>query len=139
MAMAQDGLVPALFARVHTKYRTPHLATAICGITVAALAGLFPLSILVQLVSVGTLIVFIAVAMSVIVLRRTEPARARPFRTPFVPVVPILGTVVCVVLLAMFPLRTWSVYLFWLALGLSIYFVYGARSALRLRAQLQSS
>lgn len=139
MAMAQDGLVPAAFARVHAKYRTPQLATTICGLSVAALAGLFPLSILVQLVSVGTLIVFIAVALSVLVLRRTDPARPRPFRAPFVPAVPVLGMLICAALLSVIPLRTWSVYLFWLALGLSIYFIYGARSALRLRAQVQTS
>jgi APA family basic amino acid/polyamine antiporter len=88
----------------------------------------------VQLVSVGTLIVFIAVALSVIVLRRVDPERPRPFRTPFVPVVPIGGMLICIVLLAIVPLRTWTVYLIWLALGLSIYWIYGSRSAVRLRA-----
>jgi APA family basic amino acid/polyamine antiporter len=105
----------------------------ICGLAVATLAGLFPLSILVQLVSVGTLMVFIAVALAVMVLRRDDPDRPRPFRTPFVPFAPIAGILVCGYLLTGIPLRTWTVYLIWLALGISLYLAYGARSAARLR------
>ncbi len=135
MAMGVDGLVPAAFARVHPRFRTPHLGTMICGLSVALLAGLFPLSILVQLVSVGTLMVFIAVSLSAMVLRRVDPGRPRPFRTPWVPIVPIAGILVCVILLTLIPLRTWAVYGIWVTLGLSIYLVYGARSAAQLRAQ----
>jgi basic amino acid/polyamine antiporter, APA family len=134
MAMGRDGLVPPAFARVHARFHTPYWGTLICGLSVAALAGLFPLSILVQLVSVGTLMVFIAVALSVIVLRRTNPQRPRPFRTPFVPAVPVLGALLCVYMLTAIPLRTWAVYGIWLILGLSIYLAYGRRSGLRLRS-----
>jgi basic amino acid/polyamine antiporter, APA family len=134
MAMSRDGLVPPVFARVHPRFRTPHWGTLICGLSVAVLAGLFPLSILVQLVSVGTFFVFIAVAVSVLVLRRTDPDRHRPFRTPFVPLVPIAGLLICGGLLASIPLRTWAVYGIWVALGISIYLAYGGRSAARLRA-----
>jgi APA family basic amino acid/polyamine antiporter len=134
MAMGHDGLVPAAFSRVHARFHTPYWGTVICGLSVATLAGLFPISILVQLVSVGTLIVFIAVALSVIVLRRTAPDRPRPFRTPFVPLVPIAGILICAGLLVAIPQRTWMVYLIWLALGLSIYVTYGWRSSIRLRA-----
>jgi APA family basic amino acid/polyamine antiporter len=133
MAMSHDGLVPPVFARVHPRYRTPHWGTLICGLSVAVLAGLFPLSILVQLVSVGTFFVFIAVAISVLVLRRTDPDRHRPFRTPFVPLVPIAGLLICVGLLTAIPLRTWAVYGIWVTLGISIYLAYGRRSAGRLR------
>jgi basic amino acid/polyamine antiporter, APA family len=133
MAMSHDGLVPPVFARVHPRFRTPHWGTLICGLSVAVLAGLFPLSILVQLVSVGTLIVFIAVAVSVLVLRRTDPDRHRPFRTPFVPLVPIAGLLICGYLLTGIPLRTWAVYGIWVTLGISIYLAYGGRSAGRLR------
>jgi basic amino acid/polyamine antiporter, APA family len=133
MAMSDDGLVPPVFARIHPRHRTPHWGTLICGLTVAILAGLFPLSILVQLVSVGTLMVFIAVAVSVMALRRDDPDRARPFSTPFVPVVPIAGILVCAAILIGVPLRTWMVYLVWLALGIALYLTYGARSAARLR------
>jgi basic amino acid/polyamine antiporter, APA family len=100
---------------------------------VAVLAGLFPISILVQLVSVGTLIVFMAVAASVLVLRRADPDRHRPFRTPFVPFVPIGGFLICGGLLFSIPLSTWAVYGIWVTLGISIYLGYGGRSAGRLR------
>jgi APA family basic amino acid/polyamine antiporter len=133
MAMSRDGLVPRAFARVHTRFRTPYRGTVICGLGVATLAGLFPLSILVQLVSVGTLIVFIAVALSVIVLRHTDPELPRPFRTPLVPYVPLAGILVCVGLLALIPPRTWAVYGIWFIIGISIYLVYGERSAARQR------
>ena len=133
MAMGQDGLVPPVFARVHPRFRTPYWGTLLCGLSVAVLAGLFPLSILVQLVSVGTLIVFMAVAVSVLVLRRADPDRHRPFRTPFVPFVPIAGLLVCGYLLTVIPLRTWAVYGIWITLGISIYLGYGGRSAGRLR------
>jgi basic amino acid/polyamine antiporter, APA family len=139
MAMGRDGLVPAAFARVHLRFRTPYWSTMICGVSVAVLAGLFPLSILVQLVSVGTLLVFIAVAFSVIVLRRADPGRPRPFRTPFVPYVPIAGILLCAYMLSGIPLRTWSVYGFWLVLGSSIYLIYGGRSAARLRSAAAAS
>jgi basic amino acid/polyamine antiporter, APA family len=133
MAMGRDRLVPAAFARVHARFGTPYWSTLMCGLCVAVLAGLFPLSILVQLVSVGTLIVFIAVAFSVVVLRQTDPHRVRPFRTPLVPYVPTAGILICGYLLTGIPLRTWAVYGFWFVLGCSIYLVYGGRSAARHR------
>jgi len=133
MAMGKDGLVPPAFSRVHARFHTPYWGTVICGLSVATLAGLFPISILVQLVSVGTLIVFVAVALSVIVLRHVDSDRPRPFRTPFVPLVPIAGILICAGLLVAIPQRTWTVYLIWLVLGLSIYVAYGRRSSVRLR------
>ena len=133
MAMSRDGLVPPVFARVHPRFRTPYWGTVICGLSVAVLAGLFPLSILVQLVSVGTLIVFIAVAVSVLLLRKTDPERHRPFRTPLVPLVPVGGLLICGYLLTGIPLHTWAVYGIWVTLGISIYVGYGGRSANRLR------
>jgi len=135
LAMGRDGLLPPGFARLHPRFRTPHWGTVACGAAVAALAGLFPLSILVQLVSVGTLFVFIAVALSVIILRRTDPSRPRPFRTPLVPLVPMLGSLVCAYLLTGIPLRTWAVYGLWMMLGVSIYATYGRRWAAGLRAK----
>jgi APA family basic amino acid/polyamine antiporter len=133
MAMGRDGLVPPVFARVHPRFHTPHWGTMICGLSVAILAGLFPLSILVQLVSVGTFTVFIAVAVSVLVLRHTDPHLHRPFRTPFVPFVPIAGVLICGGLLFVIPLHTWMVYGIWVTLGVALYMAYGGRSARRLR------
>ncbi|MGH3430742.1 MAG: APC family permease, partial [Terriglobales bacterium] len=135
MAMGRDGLIPAAFARVHARFHTPHWATVVCGLAVAALAGLFPLAILVQLVSVGTLIVFVAVALVVIVLRRTNPGHLRPFRTPLVPLVPIAGMLVCAYLLVGIPVQTWAVYGLWMGLGACVYLAYGCKSAARLRAK----
>jgi APA family basic amino acid/polyamine antiporter len=134
LAMSRDGLVPRSFASVHARHHTPYRGTIICAFAVAALSGLFPLSVLVQLVSVGTLIVFIGVALSVIVLRRTDPDRHRPFRTPWVPYVPVAGILVCLFLLANIPGRTWAVYAVWFVIGSSIYLLHGARAAARHRA-----
>lgn len=139
MAMGRDGLVPPIFCRVHPRYHTPHWGTLICGLSVAILAGLFPLSILVQLVSVGTFIVFIAVAVSVLMLRRSDPERHRPFRTPFVPFVPLAGLLICCGLLILIPLRTWLIYGIWIALGFTIYLGYGQRSALGFRTAMRES
>src|SRR6202000_415054 len=97
------------------------------------LAGLFPLSILVQLVSVGTLVVFIAVALSVIVFRTTDPEGKRGFWPPWVPFVPIAGILVCIGLLAYIPFKTWAVYGIWFVIGSSIYLLYGGRAAARRR------
>jgi basic amino acid/polyamine antiporter, APA family len=134
MAMGRDALLPPFFARVHPRFRTPYSSTLVCALSVALLAGLFPLAVLVQLVSVGTLVVFITVAVSVIVLRKTDPNRPRPFRTPFVPVVPAMGALVCAYLLIGIPLRTWMIYGAWVLLGSFVYAAYGRRSA-ELRAK----
>lgn len=129
MSMARDRLLPEYIGRVHPRFRTPSIATLICGISVATLAGLFPLSILVQLVSAGTLVIFISVAIVVLVLRRREPARARPFRAPFVPAVPIGAILICAYLLSGLPLTTCVNYLLWMGIGMLIYFLYGKRFA----------
>ncbi len=129
LAMGRDGLLPAVFARVSERYGTPSWGTAACGIAVALLAGLFPLSVLIQLVSVGTLCVFIVVSLGVIVLRHTDPGRHRPFRAPMVPLLPSTGMLLCGYLLIGIPAVTWRLYCIWLALGLCLYTLYGRRSA----------
>jgi APA family basic amino acid/polyamine antiporter len=133
MAMGRDGLVPEAMGRVHSRYRTPAVATLACGACVTVLAGLFPIAVLVQLVSIGTLLVFISVALGVLVLRRSEPHHIRPFRAPFVPVVPVAAALVCAYLLTAIPLLTWAAYLLWLGLGILIYMLYGKQSAMRRR------
>jgi basic amino acid/polyamine antiporter, APA family len=136
MAMGHDGLLPEAMGRVHSRFRTPAVATLVCGICVAILAGLFPLAVLVQLVSVGTLLVFISVALGVLVFRRREPERIRPFRAPLVPLVPLAGALVCAYLLTGIPLLTWGVYMVWIGVGILIYALYGKRSAMRRRGGL---
>jgi APA family basic amino acid/polyamine antiporter len=131
-SMARDGLLPAWAARVHPKYGTPHITTILTGVFVGVFAGLANIDEIVQLTNIGTLFAFILVAIGVLVLRRTDPARPRPFRTPWVPFVPILAVVFCAYLMIELPWETWVRFVVWLAAGLVIYLVYGARrSALR--------
>ena len=127
MSMSQDGLLPPWAGRVHATYRTPYLATLITGTIVALAAGLTPIAVLGELVSIGTLFAFIIVSLGVLVLRRREPTLARPFRTPWVPAVPIASAIVSLALMASLPGATWLRLLVWMALGIVLYFTYGAR------------
>ncbi|MEO7511809.1 MAG: amino acid permease [Gemmatimonadaceae bacterium] len=124
-AMSKDGLLPPIFAKVHPKFRTPYVATIITGTFAGIVAGLFPIGLLGELVSIGTLLAFVIVSAGVLVLRYREPNLHRPFRTPFVPLVPILSILVCGYMMTGLPLDTWLRLGIWLALGLAIYFFYG--------------
>jgi len=127
MAMAQDGLLPAWAGRVHPRFRTPHISTLVTGTIVALAAGFTSISVLGSLVSIGTLFAFVIVSIGVLVLRRTQPALERPFRTPWVPVVPILSAVVSLALMASLSGATWMRLVIWMAIGIVIYFGYGRR------------
>lgn len=130
--MAQDGLLPGLFARVHPRLQTPHLSQMLIGGIVAVVAALFPIHVLGEMVSIGTLFAFILVCSAVIYLRRSDAGAFRPFRVPGVPVVPVLGILFCLLLMAGLPLDTWLRLAVWLALGLAVYFAYGrSHSVLR--------
>lgn len=126
-SMSRDGLLPAAFGRVHPRWRTPHVSTAIVGVVVSIAAGLLPISVLSQLVSIGTLLAFVLVSIGVVVLRRTRPDLPRPFRTPGMPWVPAIGVLVCVAQMAALPLATWVRLFVWLGMGMTIYLLYGAR------------
>jgi APA family basic amino acid/polyamine antiporter len=126
-AMSKDGLLPPVFSRVHRRYRTPHMTTIVVGSISAVIAGLFPINILGELVSIGTLMAFTIVCISVIVLRRMHPEVKRPFRTPWVPFVPALGAVICIAQMIALPVDTWVRLVAWLLIGLCIYFSYGIR------------
>jgi len=128
-SMSRDGLLPELFGAVHPRFRTPHLSTIVTGGVVAFAAGMLPITVLSQLVSIGSLLAFVLVCIGVIVLRRTAPHAARPFRTPWVPWVPVLGALVCVAQMASLPWATWERLLVWLVLGLAIYFGYSRHRA----------
>ena len=131
-SMARDGLLPKAFARVHPKYRTPHVTTILSGVLVAAFASFANIEEMVDLTNIGTLFAFALVSAGVIVLRRTHPEAKRPFRVWFVPWLPALSVVACLFLAAGLPRITWIRFAVWLAVGLTIYVLYGyKRSALR--------
>ncbi len=124
-SMARDGLLPQFAAKVHPRYRTPHITTIITGVFVAVFAAVTNINEVVELCNIGTLFAFILVAIGVWILRHTEPDRARPFRTPFLPLVSVLAVASCGVLMAMLPGVTWIRFRVWLDLGLIIYLAYG--------------
>jgi APA family basic amino acid/polyamine antiporter len=124
-SMARDGLLPPVFGRVHSKFQTPYLSTIITGTVAAVIGGLFPIGILGELVSIGTLLAFIIVSAGVLVLRYRSPELERPFRTPLVPAVPILSIVICGFMMSFLPADTWLRLIIWMAIGLVIYFLYG--------------
>ena len=132
MIMGRDGLLPPVFTRIHPKYRTPHINTLITGFGIALLAAIFPLDILGELTSMGTLIAFAAVCAGVWVLRHTQPDLPRPFRIAFAPLVCLAGIVSCGILLSAMTAHNWMLMTFWTAFGLVIYFSYGYRHS-RLR------
>ena len=132
-AMSRDGLLPAVFARVHVRFRTPHMATWIAGIFVGIPAGIFDIGTLADLSNIGTLFAFLLVSLAVLILRRTQPDRSRSFRVPFVPLLPILSVLCCLILMAGLTLENWIRFFVWLAIGLVIYFLYSRhRSVLNL-------
>jgi len=126
-AMSRDGLLWPWLSAVHPRYGTPHHATLITGITVAVLAAFIPIGEAANLTNIGTLFAFTLVCGAVWVLRRTRPNQRRPFRTPFVPVVPILGMAACTGLMIFLPVMTWWRFVIWSVLGVVIYFGYGFR------------
>ena len=132
-SMSRDGLLPPLFGKVHPRFKTPYITTALTGAVVALVAGLFPIATLTQLTSMGTLLAFVMVSVGILVLRRTNPNITRPFKVPGMPWVPVLGAVICLAQMAGLPGTTWVRLIVWLAVGLAIYFGYGRASAERLR------
>ncbi|MFT3737596.1 MAG: amino acid permease [Breznakibacter sp.] len=124
-SMAKDGLLPSVFGKVHPRFQTPYITTIVTGVLAAVIAGLFPISLLGQLVSIGTLLAFTIVCISIIILRKKSPDTPRPFRTPWVPFVPIAGAVICMVQMFALPFDTWIRLLIWMAAGFLIYFLYG--------------
>jgi basic amino acid/polyamine antiporter, APA family len=126
-SMSRDGLLPAVFGKVHPRFQTPYITTIITGVVAALVAGFFPIGLLGELVSIGTLLAFVIVCAGIIVLRYKSPNIARPFRTPMVPLVPILGILICGYMMYGLPGDTWIRLIVWMVLGILIYFGYGIR------------
>jgi APA family basic amino acid/polyamine antiporter len=137
MSMSRDGLLPKWTGCIHPRYRTPFLGTIVTGVVVAVAAGFTPITVLGELVSIGTLFAFVLVSLGVIVLRRTRPDLPRPFRVPWVPAIPIASAIVALLLMLSLPLATWVRLAIWMAIGVAIYFGYG-RGRDRLTTPLDS-
>ena len=122
--MAVDGLLPKVLTKIHPRFHTPYVTTIIVGVIAALFAGLLPIHVLSQLVSIGTLLAFVIVCGSIIVLRKVQPNTPRSFRTPWVPFVPIAGMVICFAQMFALPSSTWERLIIWMAIGLAVYFFY---------------
>jgi APA family basic amino acid/polyamine antiporter len=126
LAMARDGLVPrGIFANVHPSFKTPWISTILIGVFVASMTAFLPIDALLHLTNIGTLFAFVVVCAAVLIMRRTNPEAERPFRCPWVPVVPILGIGACLLLMLSLPAANWWRLFLWLFLGLLIYACYG--------------
>ncbi|HSN00330.1 MAG TPA: amino acid permease [Rudaea sp.] len=134
MIMGRDGMLPPVFAKIHPRYRTPHINTLITGFGIAALAAVFPLDVLGDLVSMGTLLAFVAVCAGVLILRRTRPELPRTFRVPAATLTCTLGVISCLVLLYWENWYNWTLMGLWTLVGFAIYFGYSFRHS-KLRAK----
>ncbi|MET7800398.1 amino acid permease [Streptomyces decoyicus] len=130
-AMSRDGLLPRIFSRAHPRYGTPYRSTIVLGVVVAVVAGFTSIDELAELVNIGTLFAFVVVAVGVVLLRRSRPDLHRSFRTPWVPVVPILSVLASVWLMLNLPAETWLRFAIWMVAGFGVYFLY-SRSHSRL-------
>ena len=126
-SMANDGLLPKVFSELHPKFRTPYKSNWILFLFVGAFAAFVPGSVAGDLTSFGTLFAFVLVSAGVWILRRKSPNMERPFKTPLVPLVPILGAVICLAMICALDSQTLKVAFGWMALGLVVYFAYGRK------------
>lgn len=125
--MSKDGLLPKFFSSIHKKFRTPWKTNIFFMVFVSIFAGFVPITDLGHMVSIGTLFAFVLVCIGVLVLRKTDPHTPRPFRTPLVPFVPIMGILVCVYLMYSLPAESWERLIIWMGLGVAIYFFYSKK------------
>ncbi len=128
-SMSRDGLLPKLFAEVHPKFRTPYKGNILLCVFISVFAGLVPIRVVGEMTSIGTLLAFVMVCLGVLILRKREPNLPRAFKTPWVPVVPILGIITCLIIMLSLPLGTWIRLIVWLVIGLAVYYFYGKKNS----------
>lgn len=128
--MSKDGLLWKFFSKTHSKYKTPYVTNVVIAVFASLFAGFLPMSLLGELVSIGTLFAFIIVSVGIIVMRKTEPDLPRDFKTPWVPFVPLLGAGIFLIQMLSLPFDTWIRLIVWMFLGFVIYFTYGRKNSL---------
>lgn len=133
-AMSKDGLLPGVFAQLHPKYNTPSKSNLVLCLFISLFAGFVPISVVGEMTSIGTLLAFVMVCLGILILRKRQPDAERPFKTPFVPLVPILGIITCLAMMFSLPLDTWIRLIIWLLIGFAVYFFYGRKNS-KLRQQ----
>jgi basic amino acid/polyamine antiporter, APA family len=126
-SMSKDGLLPPVYSKVHPRFKTPYVSTIITCSVAMIIAGVLPINILGELVSIGTLLAFALVSLSILILRKKRPELKRPFKTPWLPWIPLMGASVCFLQMAFLPFDTWMRLIIWMAIGLAIYFFYGKK------------
>jgi APA family basic amino acid/polyamine antiporter len=131
-SMSKDGLLPKVFSQLHPKFNTPSKSNIVLCAFISLFAGFVPISVVGEMTSIGTLLAFVMVCLGILILRKQQPDAERPFRTPFVPLIPILGIITCLVMMFSLPLDTWIRLIVWLAIGFAVYFFYGKKNS-RLR------
>lgn len=137
-SMSRDGLLPKVFSQLHPRFATPHKSNIVLCVFISLFAGLVPISIVGEMTSIGTLLAFVMVCLGVLILRKKQPDVPRAFKTPFVPVVPVLGIVTCLLMMFSLPADTWLRLLIWLAMGFVLYFSYGKKNS-KLRQELNQT
>ncbi|MDP4274209.1 MAG: amino acid permease [Bacteroidota bacterium] len=128
-SMSRDGLLPRVFSTLHPKFQTPYKSNILLSIFISLFAGFVPIRVVGEMTSIGTLLAFVMVCAAVLILRKTQPDTPRSFRTPWVPVVPVLGILTCVIIMFSLPLDTWIRLVAWLIIGLVIYFSFGKKNS----------
>jgi basic amino acid/polyamine antiporter, APA family len=128
-SMSRDGLLPPIFSRLHPVFQTPARSNIALCVFISLFAGFVPIGVVGEMTSIGTLLAFVMVCLGVLILRKRQPDAKRPFKTPFVPVVPILGIITCLIIMVSLPAGTWIRLLVWLAIGFVIYYRYGKKNS----------
>jgi APA family basic amino acid/polyamine antiporter len=128
-SMSKDGLLPKIFSEVHPKFKTPYKSNILFMVFVSLFAAFVPSNVVGEMTSIGTLLAFVLVCVGVVVLRKTQPNLPRAFKTPLVPLIPILGMVACFAMMAALPIETWWRLIIWLAIGFVVYFGYSAKNS----------